>query len=65
IEHVWAYLEKCIETRRYQINNVDQLEAALRDEWYAIPPLFLEKLVGSMTSRCNAVIEAKGGNTRY
>ncbi|KAF1806459.1 hypothetical protein FB192DRAFT_1273075, partial [Mucor lusitanicus] len=28
-------------------------------------PSSLEKLVGSMTSRCDAVIEAKGGNTRY
>lgn len=65
IEHVWAYLEKRIERRRYQIKNVDQLEAALRDEWYNTPLQLLENLVESMNSRCKAVIEAKGGNTRY
>ena len=64
-KHVWAYLEKRIETCRYQIQNVDQLEAALREEWYAIPLSYLEKLVESMSSRCQAVIEAKGGNTHY
>ncbi|KAG2193328.1 hypothetical protein INT47_012475 [Mucor saturninus] len=65
IERVWAYLERRIEGRRYQIKNINQLEAALRDEWYDIPKTFLEKLVGSMNSRCKAVIEAKGGNTKY
>ena len=64
-KHVWAYLEKRIETSRYQIQNVDQLEAALREEWYAIPLSYLEKLVKSMSSRSHTVIEAKGGNNHY
>ena len=40
IEHVWAYLERRIGDRRSQIQNVEQLEAALRDEWYNIPKTF-------------------------
>lgn len=63
IEHVWAYLEMCIEGRRHYIKNINQLEAILRDEWYSIPSSFLENLVGSMNSRFKAVIEAKGDNT--
>ncbi|CEP07565.1 hypothetical protein [Parasitella parasitica] len=60
IEHVWAYLERRIETRRHQLKNADQLETCLRNESYAIPQSFLETLVDSMPSRCRAVIEARG-----
>ncbi|CEP19521.1 hypothetical protein [Parasitella parasitica] len=65
IEHVWAYIERRIETRRHQLKTVDQVETCLRNEWFAIPQLFLETLVDSMIPRCRAVIEARGGNTKY
>ncbi|CEP16228.1 hypothetical protein, partial, partial [Parasitella parasitica] len=52
IEHVWAYHERRIETRRHQLKNVDQLETCLRNKWYAIPQSsFLETLVDNMPSR--------------
>ncbi|CEP07624.1 hypothetical protein, partial, partial [Parasitella parasitica] len=62
IKHVWAYRERRIETRSHELKNVDQLETCLCTEWYAKPQSFLETLVDSVTSRCRAVIEARGGN---
>ena len=65
IEHVWAYLEQRIESRRRYLQNIEQLEECLREEWYSIPITFLEALIGSMNDRCRTMIEANGGNTRY
>lgn len=63
IEHVWAYLKRhrnfsLQQTREEAIKNVHQL-------WNDIPMAFLINLVESMPRRLQAVIDAKGGNTKY
>ncbi|KAG1448341.1 hypothetical protein G6F56_008970 [Rhizopus delemar] len=65
IEQLWAYISYKLRSKRCEIGNVLQLEAAIRKIWNSLPPIFLENLVTSMTARCRAVIEANGGHTKY
>jgi transposase len=65
IEHLWDYLERKIEARRHQMQNLDQLRACLQDEWQKIPLDLLQKLAYSIPSLCKEVIEAKGRTTKY
>jgi hypothetical protein len=34
-------------------------------EWNNIPQAFIQRLTGSMHRRCDAVVAARGGHTRY
>ncbi|CEP15350.1 hypothetical protein [Parasitella parasitica] len=65
IEHLWAYITHKLRSKRSEIGNVAQLEAAIRKIWNGIPSIILENLVSSMPARCLAVIEAGGGHTKY
>ena len=61
IEHVWDYLGR----RQPQTANVQQLMAALHQEWGRIPRYLLRNLCGSMRRRVAAVVASRGGHTRY
>ena len=63
MEHVWDYLKRRVRARNVQ--NVQQLQAAITQEWNQIPALFLLRLTASMRRRCTRVIAARGGHTRY
>ena len=65
IEHLWDELGRCIHNRRRQPMNVNELQAALRQEWSNLPQAFINRLVNSMRRRCTAVVNADGGHTRY
>jgi hypothetical protein len=65
IEHLWAYLEKRLEKRRHQIENVEQLKAILQEEWHRIDVNYLSVLALSMPRRCQAVIDSRGEHTKY
>ena len=45
--------------------NVAEIQDALRDEWAAIPLQLIRRLILSMRRRCQAVIQAQGGHTKY
>ena len=45
--------------------NVQEMEAALRQEWAAIPLALNRRLILSMRRRCRAVVQAAGGPTKY
>ncbi|KAG1206581.1 hypothetical protein G6F68_008551 [Rhizopus microsporus] len=62
-EH-WA-LEKLIEEKRAAINNVNDLKMTLSGQWRNISVGLAHRLVASMSDRCQAVIDAKGGPTKY
>lgn len=47
------------------MHNVEQLENILHDEWKMLPLELAEKLVASMTSRCQAVIDVKERHISY
>jgi hypothetical protein len=41
------------------------LRDALVHEWNNIPSAFIQRLIGSMRRRCEAVVAARDGHTRY
>lgn len=65
IEHAWDALDRRIRHRDPPPRNVQELTDALLEEWTNIPQEDLKKLVKSMRRRCQAVIDAQGGHTRY
>ena len=48
----------------YQLS-YDSLREVVRASWDAVPEDFLSGLMNSMQARCQAVIEAEGGHTKY
>lgn len=65
IEHVWHYLDRRVRQRPNQPHNLDALWEALQEEWYRIDQEFLDHLYNSIPRRVDALVAAKGGNTRY
>ena len=65
VEHVWDELKRRVYARPQPPVNAQQLEDAVIEEWNAIPQAFIANLVQSMRHRCVALINARGGFTRY
>lgn len=63
IENLWSILDRNCRHRR--TNTKTELFQYLQEAWESIPKTTLESLVDSMPERCRAVIEAKGGMTKY
>ena len=65
IEHVWDLLDRRLRNAR----NPPQTVAALRQEvvrqWNLLAQNEIRRYIGSMRRRCQAVIQAEGGHTRY
>lgn len=64
IEHLWDALGKRVRDRP-NVNNVNELERALHEEWMNIPVAEINRLISSMRRRCTAVIAHNGMHTRY
>ena len=70
-EHVWNWMKNWIEERYWQIGyNVakiplEDLQTIIWDAWNAVPEDYIQSLYDSWWDRCKAVIEAKGGPTKY
>ena len=47
------------------VQNIRQLEAALHWEWQQLSQQDIRRLTGGMRRRVEAVIQARGGYTRY
>lgn len=65
IEHVWDKLGRQIKLRNPAPANVRELKSALLDEWNHMPQSFIDDLIKSMPRRIQAVLTARGGNTKY
>lgn len=63
IENLWSILDQRCAKR--SPNNEEELFEALQEEWYNLPVDMLTKLACSMPRRCQAVIDAEGGMTKY
>jgi hypothetical protein len=48
IEHAWNVLERQIERRRLSIKNLQQLKAALQEEWAILDGGFAKRFVRRM-----------------
>uniref|UniRef100_A0A4W6FQ29 Tc1-like transposase DDE domain-containing protein n=1 Tax=Lates calcarifer TaxID=8187 RepID=A0A4W6FQ29_LATCA len=64
IEHVWDQLKQRLDDRTPPPRDLAELRVALVEEWKALPQNIM-RLVRSMRRRCQDVIAANGGNTRY
>ena len=65
IEHVWDSLDRRLRCRPNLPANVKELRQALIQEWNNIPQAEINTLVNSMCWRCTAVVNSRGGHTRY
>jgi hypothetical protein len=65
IEHLWDNMGKQLRAMEYRPNHLNQLREALLDIWRNIDQTDIRNLILSMPERCQAVINARGGNTRF
>lgn len=65
IEHLWDQLGVAIRRRLRAPASLQELRAALLEEWERIPQDRIDDLIRSMPRRLQAVIQGRGGNTRY
>lgn len=65
IENLWEELEIRIRKRKPMPKNKGDFFAALKEEWYKIDESRLTRLIKSMPSRIEAVLESKGYPTKY
>ena len=64
IENLWASVKKKLE-EKHQVIPKAQLWRVVEDEWESTPKDFCRNLFASMPERLAAVINAKGGYTKY
>ncbi len=65
IEHLWDVVEREIRIMDVQPTNLQQLCDAIMSLWTKISEECFQHLVESIPRRIKAVLEAKGGPTRY
>ena len=71
IEHVWNWMKNWIQEHYWDANyRVDriplpQLKTVIWEAWEAVPDSYIQSLYDSWWRRCQAVIVANGGPTKY
>jgi hypothetical protein len=65
IEHLWDEMDRRVRGRQNAPATIDQLKAALLEEWDNIPMRRINALMNSMHWRIRAVTDVRGGHTRY
>jgi transposase len=65
IEHIWDMLCRRIHAREPPVQNICQLEAALHREWQQLSQQDIRRLTKGTRRKVEAVIQARGGYTRY
>jgi hypothetical protein len=62
---LWDMLGRRIQAREPPVQNIRQLQAAFHREWQQVSQQDIRRLTGGMRRRVEAVIQARGGYTRY
>jgi transposase len=65
IEHLWDHLKRRLSRYEQVPTSMDELWQRVQTEWTNIPVEECVKLIESMPRRVAAVLEAKGGYTKY
>ena len=65
IEHIWDMLGRHMHARELPVQAIRQLEAALHREWQQLSQQDIRSPTGGMRRRIEAVIQTRGGYTRY
>jgi hypothetical protein len=71
IEHVWNWMKNWIEEHywkaRYRPDKISftELRIIIWEAWNAVPDDYIQSLYNSWWKRCQAIIDANGGPTKY
>jgi transposase len=65
IGHIWDMLGRRIHAQEPPVQSIRQLQVALHREWQQLSQHDIRRLTGGMRRRVEAVIQARGGYTRY
>lgn len=65
IEHVWDHMKRQVRAEVNPPQTLLQLKQSLDRIWRNIDQDFIRNLILSMPRRCQEIINARGGNTRY
>ena len=65
IENLWDHLDRMVHARKVLPTNLDELWAALQEEWAKIDQKFIDKLYDSMPNRVRELLKNKGQATHY
>lgn len=65
IEHLWDHLGRQVRARDPPVQNLQELTAALHEEWRRIPMIRIRRLIQSMRRRVAETLNVNGGYTRY
>ena len=65
IEHMWNYVNIRVRARPVLPQNMAELKQMIAEELYAVPLEYIRALYDSMPRRIAAVINARGGPTKY
>lgn len=65
IEHLWAHIKRQLHKYPSPPSGLHELWDRLAEEWNKIPPETCQGLIESMPRRCQAVLKANGGHTKY
>lgn len=65
IEHIWDMLKRKIKSASNAPQTLNELRSAAVAAWNSIPQVDVRNIIQSMPDRMQAVIRARGGNTRY
>jgi len=65
IENAWDHLDHMVRLHNPLPQNIEQLWAALQEEWQKLDQAYITKLYHSIPDRVMALKVAKGGATRY
>jgi transposase len=63
IENIWSFMKKKLLSQVFK--NKSELINKLNEIWNNLPRELVKTLIDSIPRRCEAVIRANGGNTRY
>jgi hypothetical protein len=65
IENLWRLIKLRISGRRHRVHSVEEMKRVIEDEWNNLTPEDFQASIESMQRRCQAVIKARGGMTKY
>lgn len=65
IEHLWSHLKRKLASHKTVTRGTHELWDRVSEDWLAISIETCQGLISSMPRRIEAVIKAKGGQTRY
>ena len=65
IVHIWDMLGRPIQAQEPPVQNIRQLEAALRREWQQLSQQDIRRITGGMRRRIEAIIQPRWGYIRY